>query len=527
LAERIEVRDTVFRIIAAAGLFLLITGTALFPVSSAERETPGVLFAVGAVLLVVSALANLKSVVAFFRQRQARQGANAVLMTLLFTAILVIIQAISIRNTHRYDVTRNQRFTLSEQTQSLLEQLDGDIVFTAFLRKHTNQWQGGEALLNMYMHHGRNVRFEMIDPDEKPHVAERYRAKSGEVIVEYKENLRKADGLSEEKITNALLFASRERQKTVYFVTGHDEKRLDSGEGDGLRFARQGLENTGFLTRELSLVEVDSIPPDCAVLVLAGPKKEYLQSEVNHIDNFLARGGSVLFLLDPRWPISHMQLILDRYYVVAFDYVLLDELVVDAGEEMFDATYTKIRNYNTHPITRGFRSITIFPMARPLAIEPNESDLAIRTQYLAITGKSAWGETDMNSFRAGSAIRDETDLAPPLGVAVVAERTNRYDGPSGRPPEREWTSKIVVVGDSDFATNRFYRLLGNSDFFLNAIEYLAEEEIVIPIRPKKSLGDRVYISASEGRLIFVLCLVSLPLMVASLGGYVLMRKRRT
>ena len=84
----------------------------------------------------------------------------------------------------------------------------------------------------------------------------------------------------------------------------------------------------------------------------------------------------------------------------------------------------------------------------------------------------------------------------------------------------------MVVGDSDFATNRFYRLLGNSDFFLNAIEYLAEEQIVIPIRPKKDLGDRVYITASQGRLIFVLCLVLLPLMVASLGGYVLMRKRR-
>jgi len=130
------------------------------------------------------------------------------------------------------------------------------------------------------------------------------------------------------------------------------------------------------------------------------------------------------------------------------------------------------------------------------------------------------------SFAAGSAVRDETDLPPPLGVAVVVERTNKFEAPQGRPPEREWTSKLVVIGDSDFATNRFYRLLGNSDLFLNAVEYLAEEEIVIPIRPKRDLGDRVYITAPEGRLIFVLCIVLLPLMVASLGGYVLMRKRR-
>ena len=520
-------RETAFRIVAAAGLLLLIVGTALYPIGAARSSTSALLSIAGAALLIVSALANLRSLAAFFKKRQARHGANAILMTLLFAAIIVIIQAISIRNTHRYDVTRNQRFTLSEQTRSLLDQLDGDVVFTAFLRKHTDQWSRGEAILNMYKNQGRNVRVELIDPDEKPHIAEKFRAKSGDVIVEYNDNRRKTSGLSEEDLTNALLFASRQRPEVVYFVSGHDEKQLDGGGPTGLRTARQGLENIGFLTRELSLVEVDSIPPDCAVLVLAGPKKEYLQSEVDRIERYLAGGGSVLFLLDPRWPISHLQTILTRYYIDAYDYVLLDELVVvDTGIDDFDATYTKISTYSSHPITKGLRAITIFPMARPLAIEPNQDDFAVNVQYLAVTGKSAWGETDMNSFKIGSATRDQTDLPPPLGVAVVAERTDKYDAPRGKPHARERKSKIVVVGDSDFATNRFYRLLGNSDFFLNAIEYLAEEQIVIPIRPKKDLGDRVYITASQGRLIFVLCLVLLPLMVASLGGYVLMRKRR-
>jgi ABC-type uncharacterized transport system involved in gliding motility auxiliary subunit len=528
LAERIDVRDTVFRIFAAVGLIFLIAGTALYPLGSLRDNTPFVLSGVGAALLVISALVNFRSLMAYFKERRGRHGAGAVVVTLLFTAILVIIQAISIRNTYRHDFTRNKRFTLSEQTTSLLTQLDGEIAFTAFIRKNTSGWSQAEALLGMYANQGRNVRFTLVDPDEKPHIADQFRAKPGEVVVDYNDNRRKAEALSEENITNALLFASRERQKTVYFVTGHDEKRLDGSDGTGLRTARQGLENTGYLTRELSLVEVESVPQDCAVLVLPGPKKEYLQSEVNLIDDYIARGGNALFLLDPRWPISRLKPVLARFHVVPHDFILLDEVVVvDAGDEVFDATYTKIRTYGSHPITRGFQSITIFPMARPLSIVPSESDLSVKAQYLAVTGKSAWGETDLNSFRAGSATRDDTDVEPPLAVAAVSERTNKYDGTPGNTPANEIVGKIVVVGDSDFATNRFYRLLGNSDFFLNAVEFLAEERIVITIRPKKDLGDRVFISASEGRLIFVLSLVLLPLMVASLGGYVMMRKRRT
>jgi len=521
-------RQLVFKIAAAAGLLALILGTVLYPVAVTGDALPTILFVAGAGVLVVSALANLGALVAYFRKRSARHGANAVLMTLLFTAILIVIQAISIRNTRLLDVTSNKRFTLSDQTMTLLERLDTQIEITAFVRRHTTQWTLAESLLRMYEQQSRRVSVALVDPDQKPHVAERYRARGGDVVVEYRGNQRLVSGVTEEKITNALMFASREGHKTVYFVKGHDEKRLDGPENNGFLSAKRGLEGLGFLVFELSLVDVDSIPRDCSVLVVAGPKKEYLQYEAVKIAAYLEGGGNALFLLDPRWPISQLLPILARYHIAADNLVLLDELViVDTGDEVFDATYTKIRRYEPHPITRDFRSITIFPVARPLAVVPVEGDLSVHAQYLAITERSAWGETDIESYRMGTATRDETDVRPPLAVAAVAERTNRFDVRGGAPPSVERTSRIVVIGDSDFATNRFYRLLGNSDFFLNAVEYLAEEEIVVPIRLKAGLGDSVFISAAEGRLIFVLCLILLPLMVASMGGYVILKKRRS
>jgi ABC-type uncharacterized transport system involved in gliding motility auxiliary subunit len=519
-------KDSVSRIAAAAGLVLLLSGAAMYPVGTLGNQLPLSLFLAGIGVLAVTAIANLQKLISFFRRRSARHGANAALMILLFTAALIVIQAISMRNTYRYDVTKNKRFSLSQQTIELLKRIDSEVVITAFFRSTDSGSLVAANLLAMYTHHNRLIRYSLVDPDRKPHVAEVKRARHGQVVVEYRDSRRNLDGISEEKLTNAILLATRQRQKTAYFVTGHDEKRIDSNAGEGFSAARMNLEKLGYTSYPLSLLDVDSIPPDCAVLILAGPKKELLEPEVSKIDTYLAGGGSVLFLLDPRRPVGRIEPVLGLYHVAVDNIVLLDELVVvDAGEEVFDATYTKIRRYEPHEITRDFRTITIFPMARPLAVVPVEGNISVRAQYLAITEKSAWGETDMTAFTSGTATRDEHDVAPPLAVAVVAERTNQFDRSLG-PGEPVKRSRIVVVGDSDFATNRFIGILGNLDFFLNAVEYLAREEIVVPIRLREGLGDRVFISAAEGRLVFVLCIVLLPLAVISWGGYVHLRKRR-
>jgi ABC-type uncharacterized transport system involved in gliding motility auxiliary subunit len=521
-------KDTASRIAAAAGLVLLIVGVSIIPVGSPGDKLPVALLAAGLAVLLVTALVNLRLLIAFSRKRSARHGANAVLMTVLFTAMLVVIQAISMRNTKRYDVTSNQRFTLSEQSLGLLERLDDDVTVTAFFPSNTSPRLSAETLLSMYAHRSKRFLYTMVDADRKPQMAERMRVHNGEMVVEYRANRRVVQGVSEEKLTNAILFATREVQKTVYFVTGHDEKRIDNPGRNGMTTAKRRLEDSGFIVHPLSLVETEEVPSDCFVLIIPGPKREMLQTEVNKIDAHLTGGGNALFMLDPRWPVSRLEPILARYHVTLESIVLLDEMVVvDAGEEVFDATFTKIRYYDKHPITRDFNSITIFPMARPVSIVPVEGDVAVRAQYLAVTGLSAWGETDMNSFKVGTATRDETDVDPPLAVALVAERTNRFDRPSADGASRpERTSKIVLVGDSDFATNRFVGVLGNSDFFLNSVEFLAEEEIVIPIRLKEGLGDQIFISASEGRFVFVLSIVLLPLLAASMGGYVLLKKRK-
>ncbi|MCK4773734.1 MAG: GldG family protein, partial [Candidatus Krumholzibacteria bacterium] len=293
-------KDTVSRIVTAAGLLLLVAGASMYPVGSLGDRLPLALFFAGLGLLVLTALANIGTLAAFSRKRSARHGANAVLMTLLFAAALVVIQAISMRNTHRIDVTANKRFTPTEQTLSVLERIDDKIIVTAFFRSSDVKSVLAVNLLSMYKHHNKLIRFSLVDPDRKPHIAENKRVRQGQVLVEYKDSRRVIDGISEEKLTNAILLATRQVQKTIYFVTGHNEKRIDYNGREGLSAARISLEEQGFAVYQLSLLDVDSIPPDCAVLILAGPKKELLDHEAAMVASYLERGGSVFFLLDPR-----------------------------------------------------------------------------------------------------------------------------------------------------------------------------------------------------------------------------------
>ena len=64
--------------------------------------------------------------------RSLKYGANTTVMTLIVLGIIVIVEAISARHSYRWDVTSNQRYTLSDQTTSVVSGLTSDVKILAF-----------------------------------------------------------------------------------------------------------------------------------------------------------------------------------------------------------------------------------------------------------------------------------------------------------------------------------------------------------------------------------------------------------
>jgi ABC-type uncharacterized transport system involved in gliding motility auxiliary subunit len=511
-------RAPLWRMVAGAGLALMLTGVML----SAARITGGVFAAVatglGLLLLVACLIANREAIATFGRRRAARRGADAVLATLFFTAILVVIQATSVRRSHQFDLTRNQRHTLAPQSTSLLDSLDHDVNVTAFYRQASLDRARAQDLLEIYARLSPRFHFDFVDPDRRPDAAERVGASVDDIVVECNGVSRRIRVLTEEDVTNAILQVTRARAKVVYLTSGHGERDIDNREREGFAAAARALSEQGYDVRVVSLLNVRDVPADCAVLLLPGPREDYFQDEVAAIDRYLRRGGAALFMLDPRFDFTRLSTALSRYHLRLIDAVILDDLVLDAGDRVFDVTVAKVRRYERHPITRGFNFVTMFTRARPVQIVPDSTAIGVSAQYLGITDEEAWGETDMSSFSVGQATRDGSDLAGPLPIAAVSTFSPTI-ADSAR------ASRVVVVGDSDFASNGFYGVLGNADFLQNIVAFLAEDENLIRIRPRDSLGDSVYISAPQGRMVFAVCIVLVPLATLMIGAFVVVRRR--
>jgi ABC-type uncharacterized transport system involved in gliding motility auxiliary subunit len=511
----IVTRVSFSRVVGALGLTALLVGATLYSAREAGTAAWTVSLAAGAALLALVAVLNRHALLAFCRGRGARRSADAVLATIFFIAVLAVVQATSVRRSHLFDLTRNQRNTLAPQTVALLDSLDREVTATAFFRQNSPARAGAEQLLGLYARLAPRFHFRMVDPDRHPELVEQLGANADEIVVEAGGVRRIARTPGEDALTNALLQVTHTGAKTVYFLTGHGERDIDLESSDGFSFARAGLESQGYAVRPLSLLGLVAAPDAAALVVLAGPRRDLLGPEVTLVRDYLAAGGSLLALVDPRVQVPQLEGLLADYRLALLDAVVLDEIVLDAGDRKFDATVAKIRRYERHPITRGFNFVTMFPRARPVHITADSAEVGLDARYLCVTDDVAWGEVDMGRFATGSASRDGEDIAGPLPVAAAVE-LSRF----GK------KSRVVLVGDSDFASDGFYGVLGNSDLFLNMVAYLAEEESMISIRPRTPLGDSVYVTESQGRLVFAVCLVALPLTSIVTGLLVYLRRRR-
>ncbi|MBI4720776.1 MAG: hypothetical protein HY770_06075, partial [Chitinivibrionia bacterium] len=127
------------------------------------------------------------------------------------------------------------------------------------------------------------------------------------------------------------------------------------------------------------------------------------------------------------------------------------------------------------------------------------------------------------AYKKGTAARGETDVQPPVPLAAISAQKAPAGSETG---DAGAGGKLVLFGDSDFAANASFRVSGNADFFMNTIHFLAEEKDLIAIRPKQGLGDRIFLTASQGRLVFLLSVILLPLSIITFGSALFLRRRR-
>ena len=341
--------------------------------------------------------------------------------------------------------------------------------------------------------------------------------------------------LEEAALTNAILKVTRNTKKVVYFITGHGEPALTDSDSNGYSVVKQALEDQNYTVQELVLARQTQVPDDAAVVILAGPGEEVLDSELEALRAFLGRGGHLLVMSDPETAPGLVTFIQGYGLEVGNDVVIetnpLGRLV--GGDYLLPVVMT----YERHAITKELGNVmTMFPLVRSVQVA-KDLPQGITAQGLAMTSAESWAETDLKALHEGrTAFEAESDRRGPITIAAVATINTSQTGTAASgtaeptdQPEKDKSARaarLVVFGDSEFANNSLFPVQGNGNLFLNTVSWLAEEEDLIAIRPRRGGGSGpVMLTAAQAPLIFWLPVVVLPLAVFASGAVVFMRRK--
>jgi ABC-type uncharacterized transport system involved in gliding motility auxiliary subunit len=497
--------------------FLLFAGVAYFITRTFSFY---VLFhgLAGTLALIFALASRQTSIMAFLGERSTKYGVNAAFYSLIFLGILVLVNYLSTRYHHRFDTTRAGVYSLSPQSIDILKKLDKDLEVKAFVEGGTDPEI--KELLDTYGYASSKVKPGLIDPDKQPDLAQRYGITSYRTIhLQYDDRSVTINKISEEDLTNGIIKITRQEKKAIYFIEGHGEPDItDLQESGGYGQVKTSLDNEGYEVKKFQLVSPEEeVPEDCDLLVVAGPQRSLLAHEVGAVDQYLKKGGHVLFLLNPGTAPELTALLQNWGTKVG------DDVIVDQRLELFKGRTLDLRpiasSYGAHPITedltRRGTAFTIYSLSR--SVEANEAGKSgLQVTSLVKTSPDSWAETDLDAIfqRRVAQLDPDKDKKGPVSLAVAVTARLKDMG-----MDHAGEARLVIFGNAVFANNQYLGQYFNRDLFLNTVGWLAGEEELVSIRPRALTASRAQFSAEEGTVIFYLSVLILPefLLVAGLA----------
>jgi ABC-type uncharacterized transport system involved in gliding motility auxiliary subunit len=470
----------------------------------------------------------------WLKARQTKYTLYATVYLLVIIAVLATANWLASTHDKSFDTTSNKRFSLSDQTIKVVQNLKSDVNIRYFDQQ--KNFGTAKDLLDRYNNLSSKMHIEYIDPDKKPSVAKTMGVKNyGATYILANGKTEEAKSVTEEEVTGALVRALKGGQRSVCFVSGSGEHGIDGSERTGYSNVKEQLEKNNYKTRTISLLGAGGqapaagadaktaapgvgpeVPADCTVLVVGGPKYDYQQPEVDAIKKYVENGGHALLLLDPPTQFKreevganpNMAKLLESWGVT-----LNNDLVLDTSGigQIFGLSEVVplVTSYESHAIVRDLKEVaTCFPLSRSLDVKSGDKSTV---EKLFSTSENSYATKQLNSEE----IRIDTkkDKKGPLTLAAAGT----YSG----------KGRFVVVGSSNWIANNFLRFNGNRDLFLNMMNWLSADEDLISIRPKEPADQAVNVQklGQSIQRIFFASIVFLPLIVIASGVAVWWKRR--
>lgn len=410
----------------------------------------------------------------------------------------------------QWDITQSAINTLESGSVDVLQQMPGEIKLTVYATgQDANQGDMHKLIrgfVALYQRYKRDITLTFIDPVKQPEEARKVNIQTnGEMLVQYGGRVEHITLLSEQSLTGALLRLAHSKDKLLMYLDGHGERKLDGIANHDLGEFGKRLQQNGYRLSSLNLTIAQDVPANASMLLITQPQIDLLPGEVDKLLRYVAQGGNILWLVDAE-PLHGLEPLAERLRLLLTPGIVIDP----AAEEMrAPANWALAAGYPPHPVTRNFNLITVFPFARAIGSEENET---WQRTILVETAPRGW--VSSRAPKDKPHFDKNYDVPGPATIALALQRDiNDRD------------QRIVVVGSGSFLANAYSGNGGNIDLGINMVNWLANEEKLIATQPRAVKDSAITLSKTRLAIISGSFLLALPMLLMLAGGVLWWRRR--
>src|ERR1041385_1608493 len=488
VARRYSIIALIVALLACIATFflLIVRGLAaaqVVTVANVDNLQRYLLVAAGIIILGLAAYAILEPdrVRRFFTGRQARYGSNALIMSLAFVGILVVGNLLAYENPVQVaDLTEDKTNTLSPELATVVKSLPQKVTATGFFSQSSTD-AADKLLSKIKANSNGKFDYHFENPDLNPLAAKQAgMTGDGKILLQMGDRKEIAAFADEKEILQALNRLLNPNSRVVYFLVGHGEAGIDQSGDTSLSTAKQTLETKNYTVKSLNLLADGKIPSDALSVIIAGPKKPVSDQEVALLKAYVNKGGSLVVMEDPVQftDFGNAKDPLADYLASDWGIKLDNDVIIDLSNQQQPLYAVSAIAAQQHPITQNINAnlIIIMPQARSISLASQPKDVTqtalIQTAPPDQASINSWGETNLPSTPGSQVKYDQgTDILGPLNMAVAADNLTTK-------------GRVVVFGNSIFATDQAFNAYGNGNFFINSIDWAAAQENLIKFTPK-------------------------------------------
>ncbi|MCB1949432.1 GldG family protein [Nitrosomonas sp.] len=439
-------------------------------------------------------------------QLKMQQG----IFVLLLLSLLVLLGYLALETRVQWDISQNGRNTLSQTSIEILSKMTAPVQIAAFATEQHVQFGDVREIIHnfvqLYQRIKPDISLTFIDPTEHPDLAREAGVQvNGELVIHYQNKQARLTTINEQAMTQVLMRLSRPYEKLILALSGHGERSLVGAANYDLGEFGQQLQVNGFISEPLNLTVTPNIPSDADMLLIASPQTDLLPGEVDKLLEYIDNGGNLLWLVD-RESLRGLLPLTEKLHLI-----MTPGVVIDPQAEQLKApvTFALGTGYGRHAITHGFNYITVFPFARQIVFNENQTWRAVPLVDVAHNGWVKYGADDNYTFDP------EEDIAGPVTIAVALSREIN---------DRE--QRVIVVGNGHFLANMYLGNGNNLDFGINLFNWLSGDEEMITIQPRATLDSQLVLTDTELTVVVVFFLLVLPITFLLSGAVIWWRRKR-